>query len=315
MKQYLQVNWVNGMKITSGHFIEMENHFIDRIQHTVSGCINDLSYGLLPVREKETNVPSFLLSLGSNKIKVLQDLSLITPSGNLIQLLSNMEVDILKPASESETYFLVVSVSPFERTPYGEINENETPLRYPHSIPEYHFELLPLHQNLNHVFGEDIVPLAKYNGSFFEEDTSYIPPCTSIQAHPALIEIYNTAMKTMAELEKVVPELLKKQNITNRMLLIDLTHFLDQNKAAMDWYLPYMPPVFLLEKINQVARIIRSSVEIQKIQIKDELKSLLQEIIAFNYDHLDIAKSVKMIKSFTENYVKLLPRDENVFGV
>ena len=35
MKSFYQVNWINGMKINAGHSIDLENHFISRIQQSI----------------------------------------------------------------------------------------------------------------------------------------------------------------------------------------------------------------------------------------------------------------------------------------
>jgi hypothetical protein len=315
MSQYFQVNWVNGMKITSGHFIELENHFIHRIQSSFKGVVNDLSYGLIPGGEKERNVPQFSISFGENKIKLLNNLYALSPDGHFIQLPADLEFSIAKPISEASAYFLVISIKPFERIPYGLIDEQESPLRFPESIPEYQFQLLPHNVNSIHSFGGCIVPIGKFVGSTFEEDKSYIPPCTSLQAHPALQESYNTLRVAFNDLEKKTLELLGEQNIPNRMMLVNLVNFFNENKTAFDWYVPHQPPVFMFEKVNKVARIIFYSSEIQKVQIKDELKNLLQGIMNFKYDHLDISKAVANARLFTDNYLKFLPKQDNVFGV
>lgn len=315
MNQYFQVNWVNGMKITSGHFIELENHFIHRIQSSFRGVVNDLSYGLIPGSDKDRNIPQFSISFGENKIKLLHSLFALSPEGHFIQLPAELEFSIAKPISEASAYYLVISIKPFERIPYGLIDEQESPLRFPESIPEYQFQLIPQNINTNNSFGGCIVPVGKYLGSTFEEDKSYIPPCTSVQSHPALLEAYNTLHAIFNELEKNVLELLSEPNITNRMMLVNLVNFFNENKTAFDWYIPHQPPVFLTEMISKVARIIYYSSEIQKAQLKDELKNLLRGIMSFKYDHLEIAKAVANIRLFTDNYLKFLPKQDNSFGV
>jgi hypothetical protein len=315
MNQYFQVNWVNGMKITSGHFIELENHFIHRIQSSFKGIVSDISYGLTPGSDKDRNTPQFSISFGDNKLKLLHSLYALSPEGHFIQLPADLEFSIAKPISEASSYYLVISIKPFERIPYGLIDEQESPLRFPESISEYQFQLIPHNINAIHSFGGCIVPIGKYLGSTFEEDKSYIPPCTSVQSHPALLELYSTLHITFNELEKKVLELLNEQNIPNRMMLVNLINFFNENKTAFDWYIQHQPPVFLIEKVSKVARIIYYSSEIQKVQLKDELKGVLLGIMNFKYNHLDISKAVANVKLFTDNYLKFLPKQDNVFGV
>lgn len=315
MNQYFQVNWVNGMKITSGHFVELENHFIHRIQNSFKGVVSDLSYGLFPGGEKDRNIPQFSVSFSENKIKLFNNLSALSSDGYFIQLPAGLEFNIAKPISEALSYYLVISIKPFERIPYGMIDEQESPLRFPEAIPEYQFQLLPPNGNAVHSFGGCIIPIGKYIGSSFEEDKSYIPPCTSVQSHPVLLESYSALSVTFNDLEKKILELLNEQNIPNRMMLVNLINFFNENKPAFDWYIPHQPPVFMFEKVSKVARIIYYSSEIQKAQLKDELKSLLRGIMNFKYDHLEISKAVANAKLFTDNYLKFLPKQDNVFGV
>lgn len=315
MNQYFQVNWVNGMKITSGHFVDLENHFISRIQNSIGGVINNLSYGLVPSREKNESKPEFKISFTDNKIKVLNTFCALTPEGDIIQIPANLESAINKPLTEAPAHYLVISMNPYQRVPYGEINEQESPLRFPDALPEYQFNFLPQLDNINHSFGNSIVAVAKYTGSTLEEDKSYIPPCTSVQSHPVLIELCNKVQTGFTDLEKKVLDSLRKPNVTNRMMLNNLVNFFNENKAAIDWYVPFLPPVFLAEIICKSARIIYYSSEIQNIAINDELKTLLQNIIRFNYNHLEIGKVVAIAKSFLDNYMKFLPTTDNVFGV
>jgi hypothetical protein len=315
MSQNFQVNWVNGMKITSGHFIELENHVIQRMQNSFRGVVNNLSYGLVPGGELEENIPQFSISFSENKIRPLHAINAITPDGYLIQLPANLEFSIAKPLAEAAAYYLVISIKPFERVPYGLINEEESPLRFPSVIPEYQFSLIPQNINTLHILGNCMVPVGKYSGTTFNEEKSFIPPCTSIQAHPALLELYNTLHITFNDLEKKILELLGKQNISNRMMLVNLISFFNENKTAFEWYMPFQPPVFLIETITKIARIIYFSSEIQNMPIKEDLKVLLQGLISFEYNHLEIGKAVANARSFTDNYLRFLPKSDNVFGV
>ncbi|MCX6270824.1 MAG: hypothetical protein NTU44_06320 [Bacteroidetes bacterium] len=315
MSHYFQVNWVNGMRINSGHFIEMENHFIERIQQVAGGFVNPLSYGLLPLAENEGNTLSFSLSVQSGKIRSLRPFTVITPDGHLAHIPANQEFLLSKPETEASQYLLVLTVKAFNRAPYGEINELESPLRYPYSLPECQFHLFPYPHKSNHSFGPGIVPLGLYSGSSFEADPSYIPPCTSLQSHAALADLIRKTKAALDDFERKILELFRKPNVTNKPLLVSVLNFFNENKTALDWYIPYLPPVFLMEKIAQLSRGIFFTCETQNIPLKDDLKALLKDLIAFQYDHMEIAKARQKILQFLDNYSKFLPRDENMFGV
>jgi hypothetical protein len=313
MQNLYQVNWVNGMKIAATHFAEAENHFIHRIQHSIQAGLTPFSYGLFS--NGETELPRFNISFNENKIRSLSAFSAITPEGFLIEIPANMEFSFGRPTTEASSYFLVVSVKPFERVPYGQLNEDESPLRFPQSIPEYHFQLVSRDAKVIHTLGDCVVPLGKYSRSNFEEDKSYLPPCSSVRSHPTLVATYNAISAMMNDLEKRVFEGLSEQNVGNRMMLLNLVNFFNTHKVEFDWKLLYLPPIHLFELMNKLARIILYSSSVQNVHFNDQLTSLLQSLINNKYDHLDAGIGLPAIKQFTENYTKFLPKQDNIFGV
>jgi predicted component of type VI protein secretion system len=315
MSQYFQINWVNGMKITSNHFIELENHFIDRTQHIAKGFVSELSYGLLPPEEPGMKPPGFQLSLQEGKVKVLGAFSVLTADGHVVSIPEKKEFLLSKPEADARRYVLILAIKPYGRSPHGEINELETPLRYPYCMADCQFHLFPYPHQSQHSFGNAMVPLAMYAEGSYEPDYSFIPPCTSIQSHPILIELATKAKAAFEEFERRILETFRKQNVPNRPVMENLLRFFNDNKAAIDWYIPYLPPVYLLEVINKVSRVIYFTSEIQNFQLKSDDKKLLEDIISFQYDHLEIFKAVQKVKSFIDNYAKFLPRDENIFSV
>jgi len=142
MNQYYQVNWINGMKINSGHFIELENHFISRIQNSTKGFVNDLSYGLLPSDQETITIPQFSVSLSEKKIRVIRGFSAFTREGYLVQIPAGMDFPLSRPSDDGLVHFLVLNMKPYVRMPFGEINEQESPSRFPYSIAECQFSFL-----------------------------------------------------------------------------------------------------------------------------------------------------------------------------
>jgi hypothetical protein len=315
MNQYYQVNWMNGMKIHSGHFIDLENHFISRIQLTASSFINDISYGILPNDDINANYPRFSISLSQNKLKVLNSFVMTTPAGALAMVPELLEFPISRPGEDASYYYLVMKVRPHSRMPFGEVNEQENPVRYPNSAPEYEFHFLSPNPNTLHSLGNLIIPVGKYIGTSLDEDLTYIPPCADIRSHTVLYDLYKDTHSCFNELERKVYDLIKNPKMPNRPLLIDLISYLNYNKTAIDWYLLYQPPVFLFEKLTQLAKIFITAHEIHSMPIRDDLKSMLKEMINLNYDHLEIYKSVSLSKNFLKNFMRLLPKIENIFGV
>jgi hypothetical protein len=315
MKQFFQVNWVNGMKITSDHFIELENHFVYRLQNSLKGLVNDLSYGLLPSQDLENNPPKFSISLNDNKIKALRSFSMLSPDGDFIQIPPNVDFKLVRPVEEATRYYLVITGDPYSRMRIGQVNELESPLRSPYSMPEYVFQFLSAQSGSLNTLGRTIVPVGKYNGGSFEEDLSYIPPCTSIQSHPALSRLGEDVKNKLTELVRKVEELRKKSNVTNKEMLFEMVRFFNQNLTAILWYTDSQAPVFLSEKVHQVARIFHFAIINNNLQVKEEYARLLSEFVNFQYNHLEIGLSIEIVRKFISNFQNFLPKDDTSFGV
>lgn len=302
MKQHFQVNWVNGMKITSDHFLEMENHFIDRMQSSISGLVNPMNYGLVPGVAENTTSPRFTITLNKDRITILNGMIILTPEGHLIQIPENQTFPITSPAVHADWFFLVVSGRPYVRAPFGTISPNENPARYPYAMQDLRFEFFAQGPEHFHVLEANKVPVGRYNGLVYEEDKTYIPPCTSIVAHPELISLYKVFQESFSELERKVITLLKTKDHQNSPLLVRMLSFFAHHKPAIDNTVPYQPPFALFEKIQQFARIIHYFHKIQN-------KEVLSDIVDFKYNHFEIRKAVDVAYGFLKSYQQYLPFD------
>jgi len=313
MKQHFQVNWINGMKVGSSHFIELENHFINRTQLLTKGSITPVSYGILPSDDKEKSIQRYTLHWNEEKIGFNRDLLALTPDGFLVQIPANSSFNIFKPADGASQYYLVLTVDPYIRMPYGEINEQEIPVRYPFALPDYKFQFLPVTDNVSNVLGNTILPIAKYSGSTLEEDPNFIPPSASIQSHPELTRYYNEVVDVLLKLEKTTQNLLCARVIAHKPLLLNLLEFYSQNKPSLLWYVPYQSPVFLFEKIVQVAGILYNYNEYElKTTKEDEMKTILSKILSLKYNHLDIAMAIRICRTFSDSYTRFLKESSTI---
>ncbi len=307
MNHYFQVNWINGMKVSSAHFLDMENHFINRSQIIAKGYVNLINYGILPTDDKDKTSPRFSLMLSEEKIRILRELVAISPDGYMVQIPANAEFHLARPADNPPPYYLVMSVDAYTRIPYGEINEQESPLRYPFALPDYKFQFLPIQGNSLHAVGNSIIPIAKFTNTSFDEDRSYIPPSASIQSSPLLVSFYNDILEALLKLEKTAYSLLGSRIIAHKPLLMNLVEYFNLNKASLEWYLQYMPPVFLIEKVVQIASILYTYNEIElKSGKEDEMKRVLSKIISLKYNHLDIASAINVCRTFSDSYSRFL---------
>ena len=305
MNQYYQVNWINGMRITADQFIELENHFIYRMQSTFRGYVNALNYGLVTGVDENISIPHFTLSLSHDRVTIVNGFVALTPEGHLVQIPSGMEFPVYMPNVQSDWYYLVVSARPYKRTAFGKIDERESPARYPYAMQEYRFEFFAPNKAHFHLIENNMIPIGLYNGIAFEEDKTYIPPCTSIQAHPVLLNLYKTFQETFSEMERKIITLLKTKDHAQNQMLANLLGFFSQQKTAIDMVVPYQPPCFLVEKTQQIARIIHYANKLKNIDA-------LEDIVEFRYNHFAIKKSVDMVSQFLKTYSRFLPDDSRI---
>ena len=305
MNQYYQVNWINGMKINSNHFIDLENHFIGRIQDSASGFINELNYGWIPQQEQAGSSPLFSISLHQNKIKILRGFSALSSGGFLFQVPPNLEVSFTRPSDpEAKSYYLTITARPGTRSAFGKINDQESPLRVPFAIPEFQFDLMPQNEFVIHSLGREVMPIGKFMGPSFDEDRGYLPPCTSIQSSGILTDLCKEVQLAFSDLETKLGELQKRTYNRDSAMLTNLVTFFHLHRTAIDWYLPYQPPIFMMEKIVQFTRIIHRTHE---VEYKDNIRKLINRIMEFRYDHLELMRMVDLARSFAKNSSDLLP--------
>ncbi|HNY01368.1 MAG TPA: hypothetical protein PKG48_02210 [Bacteroidales bacterium] len=302
MNENYQVNWINGMKITADHFIGMEDHFIHRVQQTVRGLVHPLNYGLVPGNDENVSLPHFSVSFNKDRLTVLHGFTALSPEGHLFQVPGNQDFPLSQPQVQSEWYYLIVSGRPFSRAPFGTIDTQENPARYPYAMQDFRFEFFAANRDQLHVLEPNTIPLGRYHGSSFEEDKTYIPPCTSIQAHPELISLYKVFQESFSELERKIITLVRSKDHQNNPLLAQLIGFFGNHKTAIDQELPYLPPYALFEKAQQAARIFHYYYKIQN-------REALNDIVDFRYNHFDIRRAADVIYSFIRSHQQFLPFD------
>ena len=336
--KYKQVNWIDGMKVNKNHFVGLENYFSASINDIRNNNLNDNNFGLLPLKDDSRNFLNISTVVDNQnylKVKILSCHS-VTPGGYRIEIsedkseqtdftIQNVETSYnLATANDSEL-FLILSIDPFSRIPEGKANPSEHPLRLPFISPKYKLHLIPAEQVVGYKLGPNLLTLSKIGikNNKPEIDEEYIPPCTSIDSHPKLIELYSYIDKNISSLEKNAVQIIYNVNekhasnvLTDIVVSIseNLLNFISINVTKLRWFLKSAPPVFLFEMLVSLARVLKNSFDIRTAEEKEvllnyfsehfgiaqnEFKQLLDNTIALNYEHTDINEAVKKIEDFT----------------
>lgn len=162
----------------------------------------------------------------------------------------------------------------------------------------------------------------KVNNNNPEIDDDYIPPCSSLDAHPKLSEFHTFIDKNISSLEKSVVQIISNINEKQETnVLADIVIYISDNLLNIlsetityhRWLIKTMPPIYLFEYIVKISRILKNSFDVRRAEEKEVLlnyfsehfdisaskfKQLLDNTIILNYEHTEINESIKRTEDF-----------------
>ncbi|GAA0873407.1 hypothetical protein GCM10009117_25540 [Gangjinia marincola] len=340
-----KVNWIDGMKINKGHFVETENALIQFAQTAGARDINVLNYGLLAQADASDAVEMILSMDGQDTVNVtLNKCRAITPGGYIIditpdiashlnQLGSVLESNYKRKEEDDECY-IILGVNPYERVPFGEADPQEEPPRHPHVLPGYQLHIVSKAEINNEEFGKYHLTIGKI---LFEENgvqlaADFIPPCCSIQSHQDLkytfaeIHTFFNAMEkySMGIIQKIHQK--KQANDLARMVMTiseNTLQHLGGMIPAFRTHDRHQPPVVMVTRLMSLARVIKNSIDVYVGTGKEELlnylsdwcdlnqgafENVMVEMIEVDYQHTDINKTLYHISDFTKLMLSLFKK-------
>lgn len=223
------VNWQESMSVGYRHLQQTENYFIERLGDNLSTRLTGYNFGLLPSPDRKNSSSEFEISeriTGKVEIK-LRSCNAVTAGGcriaynpnhlEYLQYAHSFEEDKEPANNPASGYWdVILSVNPFKRIPSGVPDEQENPPRHPDSGEEYRLNIAPQgHTNYDQLGRYHLVigRIRKYAGRY-EVDTNFIPPCTSMCSHPALLAYYESFGAHLNDIERASKIIMAK--IRNR---------------------------------------------------------------------------------------------------
>ncbi|MGV0925410.1 hypothetical protein [Empedobacter tilapiae] len=271
--KYFPVNWVDGMKISQQHLIDQENFVIDSIRDSNSTLLNNYNYGLLPITDQFADkiIYQILNTATDDAELIIKRCSAITQAGYRIEL-SEYKVNIRSLAKSMSTeqeeqggdFFVIASVNLFEKVPFGEIDSEEIPPRHPYTLPKYKIELINSTILNSSYSGGNYLVLGKIiiKSNIAQIDYNFIPPCTSVQSHPKLIEHYNTFVNSLSNLRQSVFKIIQKVAHKNQNIALaenvnklcnTIIRTIGENNFQFKNIIPNQPPIFLINVFSKLA--------------------------------------------------------------
>jgi hypothetical protein len=340
--EFLPVNWVDGMKINKTHFIAQDNAFTYRQAQTVNSFLNEHNYGLLPVFDRHHTSAKLFLSLDNEQTVHLriQRCRAITRGGYVMEFdadtaltgqqlaagIPGLQVPFSELKNRSEYYYVVLSVDPYERVPFGVADPKETPARMPYTMPVYHLTLLPAAETSAVSLGNFQVPVGKV---MVEEQIvrlveNYIPPCTAVNSHYELLEVHAGLEQFFGQMElyalQIIQKILQKKQQNE---LADAIYRICENISVFtateysNFKLSYIyqPPVFMITAVAGLARLIKNTIDYFVGTSKDELinyctewcgvsqgelETAITTVCNYQYNHLDINEALDKVLRFSQ---------------
>jgi len=333
--EYKQINWTDGMKINKDHFIGLENYFTQCDAEIRRMNIDQYSYGLLPLTDKnDTNLEFELMTDDQNQLKVkLKICQAIDPQGYRIDISGeSLESSFSLSQFQENSFYLAISADPYTRVAYGQADAGESQLRQPFVVPEYKLHLAPSTMNISSAFGNTIMPLGKIMiiSNRPETDRNYIPPCMSVNSHPEMIKFFDSVDQNIIALERNIVELISEINLkTTSNALINIIlhiagsvlHHLNGKITEYRWFTATRPPIILISNIISLARTVRNAFETRIPEERERLlnylsdhfdinpakfKQLLDVTIGIDYQHNDIRESLVKAEDFITVFSQLI---------
>lgn len=343
---FYRVNWVDGMKISKNHFIEMEDSLLDTIKENQLLNMTPSNFGLLPIIPGHESSLDLSISMdGQSTIDVkLNSCRAITNGGVLINI--SGEVSALmeqsgyslskqyKVAKKDLEWYVVLVVNPIERIAFGSANPEEIPPRHPHVMPAYKLDIIPINETSQQEMGKYHLTIGKIiiQDAGLAVDSNFIPPCTSMQSHPDLKFVYNEIGTFLNQLElfcvRITQKIYQKKQ-TNDLANIAL-HLSQQLIQFLNAYLMEYrtisqteAPIKIFSRLGGLARVIKSSLDVFVGSGKEDflnyltewcdlnqgaIEGVLIETIEINYVHTDINSSLQKISTFTRQMLILFKK-------
>jgi hypothetical protein len=335
---YPHVNWTDGMKLNKDAFIAQSNAHTFDLYRLLSSTLSPIRYGVLPV-ENSFNVTINTDNQNTLRVSILS-CKAITIGGAYININateannhtdSNASVLLSLPSSVNEVYWVVLILNPFDRIPFGNINPQENPPRFPYVKPGYNIQLAANHELNQYAQNPYALVIGKleHAGGYLKVDAEYMAPCLSVSASQDLLGLHAELDTFLANLEQACAQIVQKIfKRSQQNELAELAQFvcdrlaLYLSKAITDfrWLYIHESPAKMISAIVGLARALKNTIDLRTGSGKEELmnylsewselnqgelEALLNNMAMLRYNHNDINENVNSIIQFAKVVGKL----------
>ena len=302
---YYPVNWVDGMKIARRHFAEADHFTTDHLRDATALQLRPDYYGLLPSPNELGSPAAFELLLsvdaqhevqarltqcravtaGGARIEITASSAPLSARTSLAQLLAASNLT----ATEGLRFSVVLTVNPFERVPTGTPAPDEMPPRHPYTRPAYELGFVPAQQlsgAASAAFSLVVGELLYAEGEL-RPVVQFIPPCTALASHPALLQALHQLDFQLTELETDAFKIIHKVKLRTdkrsplgemvRELAERTVFALAQQLTTLRLMAAAQPPVYLLDALLRVSKQVKTSLDSLTEAEREELLKYFEQ--------------------------------------
>lgn len=338
------MNWIDGMKMSRGHFVDLQRAIEDRIRDERAHSAWHLDHGILPGRHNGKSALDYevilddrdkftlrvrqcrAITAGGDRIEVLHG---ETPEGSMPVLTATIGEALLQ---EGASFDLLIAMDSLDMEPYGVPDPLESPPRHPWSRPRYNLGWASSEDLRNEGYGLHQITIARLRVTRNElvPDQEYIPPCVSVSSWPRLEEFHAQYQRFLKEAEqnlfKIVIRLNMREKRTDLSDSVDTycraaISFLERELGTFQIAGGRMGPRQMVGNAVSFARTLRYAIELLTGKGKDELLNYISTVIGvqpadylqsltqltdLEYQHTDLKGSLVRILEFCRLNRKLL---------
>lgn len=337
------VNWIDGMKVNKSHFQQMEHWVADHLKDNIALSLTDYNYGLLPSSDEVDTSLDYQIEVEQTQFVKIRLFSCraVTRGGVRIEVTPYiskqfsldkhlLEVVFDLKAASNQQYDIVVTVDPFNRVAAGDPDPEEHPLRHPSSLPKYSVDVIPSSQINTEEFSTYHLTIGKFRVVAGEvQPENFIPPCTRVCSHPALLEFYRDLGKQLNEIRQHLTQFIKKSRSMNgqhsNQHILALAEGMLMNMAVFEdefqLELPQKSPLYLYTYFTRLIRLISTELncipEDERLMIYNTFnqsfaagtfENMVSAVLNLKYTHRDIFHVMDKLYAETTRLSEIISR-------
>lgn len=336
------VNWVDGMKMSKLHFLQLQQAVEERLKD--ARLLGDplADHGLLgPGPNGEPALDVSVNLEGRSRYQVeLRQCRAVTSAGGRIEVLSHDEPLRLQGEvaaqlmTEGTAFDVIIRIAPEVAEPYGVPNPAESPVRHPSLRAACSLDVAPVKELRQGSYARHHVAVARFRvvKDELEQVMDFVPPALFMCSVPRLQEFMREYTKFLKDLERDLLRIVVKLNVVRDLTELQVAvdaycrsalRFLETGIAPVQLRGAGLKPREVVIHAAQFARTLHHSVELLTGRGKDGMLDYVREhtgvkpsehlatmtgLMDLAYDHTDLRSALDAVTLFCRTHKKLIDK-------